>query len=73
VQGLRRRLGHAAKSEKGGVPAAWLESIAPGVQTTRGQAALTRLLTISSRPAAADEVLEAADDVETLWEELKPS
>jgi hypothetical protein len=73
VQGLRRRLGHAAKSEKGGMPAAWLESIAPSVQTTRGQAALTRLVTISSRPAAADEVLEAADDVETLWEELKPS
>ena len=73
VQGLRRRLGQAPKTEKGTGPAAWLESIAPGVQTARGQAALTRLSTISSRPAAADEVLVAANDVETLWEELKPS
>jgi hypothetical protein len=72
VQGLGRRLGHTGRVEKGAVPAAWLESIAPGVRTARGQAALTRLSTIASRPAAANEVLEAADDVETLWEELKP-
>jgi hypothetical protein len=73
VQGLRRRLGQGGKAEKGGIPATWLESIAPGVQTPRGQAALTRLSAISGREAALEEVLEAADDVETLWEELKPS
>ena len=72
VQGLRRRLGRSGVPTKD-APAAWLESIAPGVPTARGRAALTRLTTISGRPAAAAEVLEAADDVETLWEELKPS
>ena len=72
VQGLRRRLGQVGRAEKVGAPTAWLESIAPGVRTVRGQAALTRLAAIATRPAAADEVLEAADDVETLWEELKP-
>ena len=72
VQGLRRRLGQVGRAEKVGAPTAWLESIAPGVRTARGQAALTRLAAIATRPAAADEVLEAADDVETLWEELKP-
>jgi hypothetical protein len=73
VQGLRRRLGQTGRAEKGGVPVTWLASIAPGVQTPRGQAALTRLSAITARAAAPHEVLEAADDVETLWEELKPS
>ena len=73
VQGLHRRLGHAGKVERGGRPTTWLESIAPGVQTARGQEALTRLSGIVNRRPTAEEVLEAADDVETLWEELKPS
>jgi hypothetical protein len=73
VQGLHRRLGHTGKVEKGGSATAWLESLAPGVQTGRGQEALTRLSTITNRHATADEVLEAAEDVETLWEELSPS
>ena len=70
VQGLRRRLGHAGKVERGGRSTTWLESIAPGVQTARIQEALTRLSGIANRRATAEEVLEAADDVETLWEEL---
>lgn len=72
VQGLRRRLGRPGRTGRD-APAAWLESIAPAVRTPRGRDALTRLTTISSRPAAADEVGEAAEAVETLWEELKPS
>jgi hypothetical protein len=73
VQGLHRRLGQAGRVERGGRPTTWLESIAPGVQTARGREALTRLSGIANRRPTADEVLEAADDVETLWEELKPS
>jgi hypothetical protein len=72
VQGLRRRLSHAGRST-GGEASAWLEGLAPAVRTARGRAALTALTTIVHRPASADDVLGAADAVETLWEEVKPS
>ncbi len=72
VQGLRRRLSRAGRPA-GESAAEWLAVLAPAVRTARGQVALTRLTMITSRSAAADEVLEAADDVETLWEELTPS
>lgn len=72
VQGLRRRLVGAGRPVRGGA-AEWLESLAPSVRTPRGQEALERLTLVARRPAAADEVLVAANDVETLWEELKPS
>lgn len=72
VQGLRRRLSRAGRGGRD-APTVWLEAIAPAVRTSRGRNALERLTTIASRPAAADEVREAADAVETLWEELKPS
>jgi hypothetical protein len=71
VQGLGRRLsaGRAARGE----PAEWLASLGPSVRSPRGIEALERLIAVTGRPAAADQVLVAANDVETLWEELKPS
>lgn len=72
VQGLRRRLAGAGRPARGGT-AEWLESLTPAVHTPRGQEALGRLTTVSHRSAGAEEVLVAAHDVETLWEELKPS
>jgi hypothetical protein len=72
VQGLRRRLGQGGPREKE-PPATWLASLTESARTTRGRAALSRLTGIAGRRATADEVLEAAKDVETLWEELKPT
>jgi hypothetical protein len=72
VQGLRRRLSHAGRSTRGEATA-WLEGLAPAVRTPRGHAALGTLTTITRRPASADDVLAAANAVETLWEEVKPS
>ncbi|MGH7498841.1 MAG: DUF4350 domain-containing protein [Gemmatimonadales bacterium] len=72
VQGLRRRLSRAGRPARE-APDQWLASLAPSVRTPRGREALERLVTITRRPAAAGEVLVAAGDVETLWEELKPS
>jgi len=71
VQGLRRRLGRSGRAT-GGELGGWLASLAPSVRTPRGEDALHRLADITARRAAADEVLVAADDAETLWEELKP-
>jgi uncharacterized membrane protein YidH (DUF202 family) len=72
VQGLRRRLSHAGRSIRGEATA-WLEGLGPAVRTSRGRGALETLTTIIGRPASADDVLAAANAVETLWEELKPS
>ena len=53
--------------------AAGSTSLAPSVRTPRGRAALETLTAITRRPASADDVLPAADAVETLWEELTPT
>jgi len=71
VQGLRRRLsgaGHPTRGEIG----PWLDGIAPSVRTPRGRTALDTLVTLTRRPASAQDVLSATDAVETLWEELTP-
>jgi hypothetical protein len=72
IQGLRRRL------SRGGRPAAadvdtWLEGLRPSLRTARGREALESLTAVTRRPPDADSVLVAANAVETLWEELKPS
>jgi hypothetical protein len=72
VQGLRRRL------SRGGRPAsadldAWLAGLRPSVRTPRGREAFDSLATMTRGPQEADSVLVAANAVETLWEELKPS
>jgi hypothetical protein len=72
VQGLRRRLSRAGPGARGEI-GPWLEGLAPGVRTPRGRAALDTLTAISRRPASAEDVLLAADAVETLWEELTPT
>jgi hypothetical protein len=72
VQGLRRRLSHAGRSTRG-ESTAWLAGLTPVVRTSRGHAALETLTTITRRPASADDVLAAANAVEALWEEVKPS
>ena len=72
IQGLRRRLARAGPAPRGEI-GPWLEGLAPAVRSARGQAALERLTTITHHPAGADDVLHAADAVETLWEELTPT
>jgi hypothetical protein len=72
VQGLRRRLGQGGPRDRE-PPAEWLATLAESARTARGRAALSRLTGIAGRGATADQVLEAAEDVETLWEELKPT
>jgi hypothetical protein len=72
VQGLRRRLGRSGR-EAHGEPEAWLLGLAPSMRTERGRAALAALTEIARRPAGSDEVLRAADAVETLWQELRPA
>jgi hypothetical protein len=71
VKGLRRRLspaGHSARGDLG----PWLEGLGPAVRTPSGQAALETLAAVTRRSASAEDVLLAADAVETLWEELTP-
>ena len=72
VQGLRRRLSRAGRPgrEKS---AEWLASLSGSVRTPEGHEALERLAGLARAPVAAEDVLVAANDVETLWEELKPS
>ena len=42
------------------------------MRTPAGKAALETLVTVIRRPATGEDVLRAADAVETLWEELTP-
>jgi hypothetical protein len=72
VQGLRRRLSRGGRPSRADLDA-WLESLGPSVRTRRGREALQSLATMTRSPQDADSVLVAANAVETLWEELKPS
>lgn len=72
VQGLRRRLSASGRSAPGDV-GRWLDGLQPAVQSPAGRAALTTLTAVTQRPASAEDVLQAADAVETLWEELTPT
>jgi hypothetical protein len=71
IQGLRRRLSASGRSHRGDLDA-WLGGLAPSLRTERGREALADLTQLTRRQPSADEVLRAADEVETLWEELKP-
>jgi hypothetical protein len=71
VQGLRRRLSAAGRPNKGDLDA-WLSGLAPALRTERGREALADITQLTRRQPSADEVLRAANDVETLWQELKP-
>jgi hypothetical protein len=72
VQGLRRRLAPAERGHRGEI-GPWLEGLAPAVRTPEGRAALQTLTSVIRTPVSADDVLRAADAVETLWEELTPT
>jgi hypothetical protein len=72
IQGLRRRLSRGSRATSADLEV-WLEGLAPSVRTDRGREALASLTALSRRPPDADSVLVAANAVETLWEELKPS
>ncbi len=72
VQGLRRRLSRSGRPIRDD-PDAWLAGLGPSLRTARGKAALAELLTLTHRQAGTEAVLRAANAVETLWEELKPS
>jgi hypothetical protein len=71
VQGLRRRLapGRALRAD----PAGWLASITPHLRSERARAEAGELTRLISRPQSAEGVLQAANIVEDLWQELRPS
>lgn len=72
VQGLRRRLSVTGRTSPGPV-GPWLDGLAPAVRSPAGRTALETLQSVSHRSASAEDVLRAADAVETLWEELTPT
>jgi hypothetical protein len=72
VQGLRRRLSATGRSAPGDIRR-WLDGLEPAVRSANGRAALATLTAVTQRPASAEDVLHAADAVETLWEELTPT
>jgi hypothetical protein len=72
IQGLRRRLSRTGRPAPANLDT-WLEGLGPSVRTARGREAFDSLTAMTRRPPDADSVLVAANAVETLWEELKPS
>ncbi len=72
VQGLRRRLSRGGRPPPANLDT-WLEGLRPTVRSPRGLQALDSLAGMIRRPPDAESVLVAANAVETLWEELKPS
>jgi len=72
VSGLRRRLGRA------GVPRAaemgsWLAGLELALATPAGRDAVRRLQRIVTQPGGPERALRAAQAVEDVWEELRPS
>jgi hypothetical protein len=72
IQGLRRRLSRTGRPTPANLDT-WLEGLDASVRTARGREALDSLTAMTRRPPDADSVLLAANAVETLWEELKPT
>jgi hypothetical protein len=72
IQGLRRRLSRTGRPAPADLEV-WLERLGPSLRTARGRQALEALTAMTHRPPDADSVLVAANAVETLWEELKPT
>ncbi len=72
IQGLRRRLSLGGRPPPADL-GRWLEGLGPSVRTARGREALDSLTAVTRRPPDADSVLQAANAVENLWEELKPT
>ncbi len=72
IQGLRRRLSRTGRPTPANLDT-WLEGLGSSVRTARGKEAHDSLTAMTRRPPDADSVLVAANAVETLWEELKPT
>jgi len=72
AQGLRRRLSRAGRAGPADLDR-WLAGLADSLRTDRGRRALATLTDASTGSPTSADVLEAANAVETLWEELKPS
>jgi hypothetical protein len=72
IQGLRRRLSRTGRPTPANLDT-WLDGLGHSVRTARGREALESLTAMTRRPPDADSVLVAANAVETLWEELKPT
>jgi hypothetical protein len=72
VQGLRRRLSRTGRAAPADLET-WLGGLSSSVRTPRGREALESLIRTTRTPPDAESVLVAANAVETLWEELKPS
>jgi hypothetical protein len=71
VRGLERRLsgvGQRAHPD----PKTWLASLAPTLRSSKARSSLERLQHLISGPQRPDAVLEAANAVEDVWEDLKP-
>lgn len=71
VQGLRRRLARSGAPARGPL-GPWLERLAANLRTPRARAAAATLRSLTSSPQPAAAVLQAAEAVEDVWEELKP-
>ncbi len=72
VQGLRRRLSRHGAPIRSDLDI-WLENLSPTIRSNRGREALVKLTALIRGQPDSEGVLQAADAVETLWEELKPS
>ncbi|HKU62838.1 MAG TPA: DUF4350 domain-containing protein [Gemmatimonadales bacterium] len=72
AQGLRRRLSRAGRVGPADLDR-WLAGLASSLHSERGYRALATLTDASSGSPTSAGVLEAANAVEILWDELKPS
>jgi hypothetical protein len=72
AQGLRRRLSRAGRPGPADLDR-WLAGLASSLRTERGRGALATLTDAASGSPTSAGVLEAANAVETLWDELKTS
>jgi hypothetical protein len=72
VSGLRRRLGRAGVLQPE-EQRAWLAGLELALPTSAGRDAVRRLQRIVSQPGGAERALAAAQAVEDVWEELRPT
>ena len=71
AQGLRRRLARSGSVSRGPL-GPWLDGLAANLRTPRARDAAATLRSLTSSPQPAPAVLQAAEAVEDVWDELKP-
>jgi len=72
LSGLRRRLGRAGVPRAGEM-GSWLAGLELALATPAGRDAVRRLQRIVTQPGGPERALAAAQAVEDVWEELRPS